>query len=235
MHTSRFFAATRTLALVVAVAGLVACRASKDEIVAEHRPAVEATFARLAALHDTVRTASPLAADRIDAGAARVVLSGADSNALFVRAERLRAPAQGPLAANVPMLQLAAHQCGEVLGGSDYYLADGLPAMLSQCARSEYVFVQRTFVDEPARLSGGNTFDPGHYEGDVLLYRLADGALLGGFRIAADNSEHVSVIVDEHRGSDPLGAFNQDLATVLEKDITAKLKQHVPGSVPDDW
>ena len=228
-----FVAGVRAGAVGVLVVALAACRATPDEVIAEHRAAVEQTFARLAALHAAAVAAPPVTEDRIDAGGAAIVLDGADTNALYLLAEHLRAPGQGADIDDVPLLQLRAYQCGEALSRPTHYAADALASLLPSCADAEYVFVQRTHDFVPAALVGETTFAPGHYTGDVLLYRVADGALLGGFRVAAESSDSISVGADESgRALDPIGGVNQDLARRVQEDITAKLKQHVPGVVP---
>jgi hypothetical protein len=116
---------------------------------------------------------------------------------------------------------------------ASYELVDGLRASLPACGGAEYLFVQRTTLDEPAQLLDKNTFQPGRYEGEVLLFRLADGALLGGFRVSGKSSDSV-LYAGGANGipGDPIGELNHDLAQTVGKDIEAKLVQYVPGVMP---
>ena len=104
-----------------------------------------------------------------------------------------------------------------------------------ECTRAEYVFVLRTHVHESATVTDNQSFSPGIYEGDVLLFRLADGALLGGFPVSATNGDEVSVQVDASGAPvDAESRLNSDLEAIVFVQIREKLKQLVPGVLPAD-
>ena len=69
--------------------------------------------------------------------------------------------------------------------------------------------------------------------GEVRLYRLADGAALGGFRVSAANDDELTVAVGQYGEEAAVG--NALVAQVRERvqaAIVAGLREHVPGSVP---
>ena len=212
---------------------LAGCEASMEEQVAQHRPAVEAVFAKIKALSGPALAAPPLAEDRIDLGGAKVVLEGETSNALFIRAEDLAAPETATSDSAGSTRASTVETCGEGLREDPGSLGLGVPLFLAECARAEYVFVQRTHVHDHPQLLDPTTFQPGRYEGDVLLYRLADGALLGGFRVEGANNAEVSAATDDSGNViDPSGRLDSDLSAEIYVDIEDGLKKHVPGSIP---
>jgi hypothetical protein len=112
-------------------------------------------------------------------------------------------------------------------------IAKGADLFLRECARAQYVFVLRTTADDPARLVDANNFESGRYVGDVLLYRLADGALLGGFGVSAQSSDQVSVQLDSAGNPiDPIEKLNSDMSSKVFVEIEEKLRSLVPGSLP---
>jgi hypothetical protein len=210
---------------------LAVCAPSLEETIAKHKPGVEATFARLEALSAVALGAPTPTEDKVDLGGARVVLEGDASNALFVNATDLLDPgkaANGDGPGSTHAYDIGV--CGEAVRGEFYGAAAGAAAFMAQCARAEYAFVLRTHVHEMATLVDNESFSPGRYEGDVLLYRLADNALLGGFNVAATNGGEVSVEVGaDGTPIDAMSRLNSDLDSMVFVQIEEKLKQHVPG------
>ena len=218
---------------VVVLAGLAAaCSPSMEQVLAEHRAPAEAVFAKLEGLAPAAQAAPAVSEDGVDVGAAKVVLEGEHSNALFIRAEDLAAPRNATSDAMGSTHAGTVRICGEALRGEFHGAPAGLRAFLTECGRTEYVFVQRTRTEQLAMLVGEQSFEPGLYEGDVLLFRLSDGALLGGFTVAAESSDEVSVRLDEAGNPiDPIDRLNSDLSAEVFASINAKLRQHVPGAV----
>lgn len=223
----------RLAGIACAVLALVACRATPEDIVAEHRPVVEKVFGQIKALDAGVRNVPPAIEDRIDVGSASVRLEGPESNALYVRAEHMLAPEKADLSLTHVTSSYKTQQCAKALLDASHELVAGLRATLPACGRAEYLFVQRTTLDEKAQLLDAHTFQPGRYEGEVLLFRLADGALLGGFRVSGKSSDSV-MTAGEGSGawSNPIGDINRDLAQSVDKDINSKLSPYAPGVVP---
>ena len=206
-----------------------------DEVVTKHRAAVEATYEKIRALDASARTAE-LNGDRIDAGGARVLLDGErmdEQNALFIRAENLATPEFASTDGTGATHARSLEACGEALGGQAMGLAEAFDDYLEECASAEYLFVLRTHDETSPRLLDSGRFRPGRYEGDVLLFRLADGALLGGFRVAVASSASVMARTDATGNPD-------DADRRLESDLDANafvaindgLRQHLPGVIP---
>jgi hypothetical protein len=224
-------------AVVVAMAGLAAaCSPTLEQVLAEHRAPAEAVFTKLEGLAPAAQAAPAVGEDGVDVGAGKVVLEGEHSNALFIRAEDLAAPRNATSDAMGSTHAGTVRICGEALRGEFHGAPAGMRAFLTECGRTEYVFVQRTRTEQlatlVATLVGEQSFAPGLYEGDVLLFRLADGALLGGFTVAAESSDEVSVRLDASGNPiDPIDRLNSDLSAEVFASINAKLRQHVPGAV----
>lgn len=211
---------------------LSACAPSMEQRVAQHRPAVEGVFAKIKALDAAARSAPPLTEDKVSAAPGTVTLDDEKSNALFLRASDLAAPEQTSTDAMGGTRAAAVEACGEGLREDPSTLPPGIPLYLEQCARAQYVFVLRTNVEQAAELLDQDTFQAGQYAGDVLLFRLADGAPLGGFRVAGASNDTVEALVDESGNPiDASGRLDSDLSANVFVDIEEKLKTHVPGSV----
>lgn len=222
----------RSIVLGCTVALLAACQASLEDVVAEHRAPVEAVFARIRALDATVRTAPLLDEDKVTAAPGSVVLDGENSNALFLLAGDVLAPENARSDAMGATRAAAVQACGEALRGEFSGVPKGAELYLRECGRAQYVFVLRTQVDEAARLLDKDTFQAGRYAGDVLLFRLADGASLGGFRVAAASNDTVQALVDDSGNPiDASGRLDSDLGANAFVDIEEKLRKHVPGSI----
>lgn len=236
---------TRTLAksmtavwlMAGAVALLAACNRtpSPEEQVALHRPAVEAVYAKLRALEPVVQSTPPITEDRIDLGGAKIVLDGDGfTNAIYIPATALGTPEFASSDGMGSTHAITAQYCGEAIrtGGKDGGLGIGL--FLEECGRATYAFVQRTHGEQMAEIVGTDSFNPGFYDGDVLLFRLEDGALLGGFRVQAESSDEVSVTVDSAGNPiDPIERLNSDLSSQVYVTIGEKLKSLVPGSIEE--
>jgi len=224
----------RLIGVALALLLLSGCQKSLEDIIAEHRPAVEAVFAKIKALDAAARDAAPVAEDRIDLGGAKVVLDGENTNALFIRQDNLADPLNATSDGTGSTHAGNVKVCGEALRGDFIGHPGGAELFLKDCARAEYVFVQRTRSDQAAELVGSDTFNPGMYEGDVLLFRLSDGALLGGFAVNAKSSDEVSVALDESGNAiDPIGRLNSDMTAEVFSEIDTKLRALVPGSLRD--
>jgi hypothetical protein len=223
------------LAAALALVALAGCEASMEEVMAAKRPAVEQVFERMKTLADPAFALPPLEADGVSIGDATVRLEGPDSNALFIPWRHLADPAATTNDGNGGTHSTAVAVCGEALRGEFHGAAAGLDAYLTECGRAEYVFVLRTVDERSAGVTGTDTFEPGLYQGEVLLFRLADGAALGGFRVATESSGEVSVLVDDDGNPIDAGArLDSDLTSKVFVAIEEGLKTHVPGAVAAD-
>ena len=227
--------ATSTLRLTgiaCVLALLAACAASLEDVIAEHRPAVQEVFDKIEALTGPAHNAAPLSEDGMDVGDARILLDGDDSNALFIRADDLASPEHASGTGMGGTHALAVQYCGEALRNDFDGAAAGAASFMQECGRAKYVFVLRTQREEMAQLIDNESFQPGLYEGEVLLFRLADGALLGGFRVSARSSDEIETTTDSSGTPiDAIERLNSDLSSQVYVDINDKLKAHIPGVV----
>jgi hypothetical protein len=222
----------RLIGLCLASLLLSACQPSLEQVVAEHRPAVEGVFARIKALDAAARSAPPLAEDKVTASPGSVVLDGDNSNALFILASDLAAPEHASSDATGATRAAAVQACGEALRGQFNGVPKGADLYLQECGRAQYLFVLRTHLEEAAQLIDKDSFQAGQYGGDVLLFRLADGAALGGFRVSAASNDSVQALVDENGNPvDVAGRLDSDLSANAFVDIEDKLRTVVPGSI----
>lgn len=223
----------RLAGLLAALALVAGCEKSVEDVVAEKRAPVEAVFAKISALADTIDGSSPLTADAFDLGGAKVVLEGEGKNALFIQARDIGDPVKATDDGFGELRAGTVATCAEALRGEFYGAGKGAAMFLDECAAAEYVFVLRTLEESYAEIIGSDTFNPGVYVGEVRLFRLADGAELGGFTVQAENSDTVTVQVDSAGNPiDPIPRLNEDLGTSVFSVIEEKLRTHVPGSLP---
>lgn len=221
-------------ALCAAVLGLAGCQKPPLE---QHRAGIEATYAKLRTLEAKVRDAPPLAEDaRIDAGGARVVLTGPDANAIYLAWVHLGKPeTAGPYGTGAEAYTPPVQTCAMAMAGQPptFRQEAEIAAHLQQCARAEYAFVLRTLGVEYAKLVDEQSFQPGFYDGEVRLYRLADGADLGGFRVSARNGDEISVYVGKYgAAAEVSNALNDEIKTAVQSQIDERLREQVAGVLP---
>ena len=230
-HRFRAFARATGLAAAATLALLAAACQSPIET---HGENIEKVFDQLRMLDAAVTSAPPLAEDRIDTGGARVVLEGDGANALFIVDVHLADPMKaGPYGTGAE-LAVPIQTCARALvGQTPFHTEEEIARHLQQCASAEYAFVLRSDHETYGELLSGNEYTPGAYAGEVRLYRLADGAALGGFRVSAANDDELTVAVGQYGEEAAVG--NALVAQVRERvqaAIVAGLREHVPGSVP---
>jgi hypothetical protein len=222
----------RLVAIGCTVTLLCACQPTLEEVVAEHRPAVEGVFGQIRALNEKVMTAPPLSEDKVTAEPGTVVLDGDHSNALFLLDAHVMAPENASSDAMGATRAAAVQACGEALRGQFNGVPKGADIYLRECGRAEYVVVLRTNMEQAAQMVDAKTFESGRYAGDVLLFRLDDGAALGGFRVSAESNDTVEALVDENGNPiDVSGRLDSDLGANAFVDIEEKLRTHLPGSI----
>ena len=217
----RFRATVRATGLAAA-ATLALLAAACQSPIEKHSENIEKVFDQLRMLDAAVTSAPPLAEDRIDTGGARVVLEGDGANALFIVDVHLADPMQaGPYGTGAEYA-VPIQTCARALvGQTPFHTKEVIARHLQQCASAEYAFVVRSDREIYGRLLSENEYEPGSYQGEVRLYRLADGAALGGFRVTAANDDELTVAVGEY------GAEAE-----VSNALVAQVREHVPGSVP---
>ena len=223
----------RFIILCLAAAVLAACEPSTEEVIAEHRAPVQAVFDRIKAIQPKVFAIPPLAEDQMNLGSEKVVMDGDASNALFIRAEDLAAP-QLATSDDVGATYAGTIEvCGEALEGTFSGVSAGARLFLEDCARAEYLIVMRTHSSAGAMTLDKDSFQSGSYEGDVLLFRLADGQSLGGFRVSATNNDTVMAPTDASGNVTNAGErLDSDLSANVFVAIGDGLRKHVPGVLP---
>jgi hypothetical protein len=89
-------------------------------------------------------------------------------------------------------------------------------------ASMKYLVVVRTrLTTEPWADSGGDSFSPGLWQGEVLVFEIADGKFLGGAAVSASNSDTVNVNV-----ADANKWLHSDLWERTRKAVNAALAPH---------
>jgi hypothetical protein len=219
------------LAALVSAALLGGCTPSVEEVVAKNRAPVEAVFTQVKALDAKVKQRPLTTEDKMQLGAEKVVLDGEGSNALFIRAADVAAPQYASSQETGATYAGSVQACGQALTGQFMGVAGGAKLVLEECGRAKYVFVLRTGSEESAEESGKGTFRAGKYSGDVLLFRLTDGAELGAFRVGAQSSADVHVLDKDAAAGRTDERLESDLSANLFVDIKNKLNKFVPGSV----
>lgn len=215
-----------------AVALATACAPTMEEVVAKHRAAVESVFAQIRALDDAIAVTPPLDKDGVDIAPGSVVLDGVDSNALFVVGTDVAAPEHSDSTATGATRAATVQGCGEALRGEFHGVPKGAELYLSECERAKYLFVLRSQSEDAAQMVGVDSYTAGHYTGDVLLFRLADGKLLGGFRIDAQSNGSVMAHTDAQGNAiDAATRLDSDLSANTFVEVEEKLKKFVPGAV----
>lgn len=233
MVSNKHIAATlRVAGLCGAAIALAACQASMEDVIAEHRAPVEAAFERIKALDAAVRDTPPVAEDRMDLGDARVVLDGDDENALFIPAASLASPEYTDSDDRGATHAHKVEMCGDAVTGEASGHPGAFEDYMKQCAAAQYLFVLRAHDEASAQIVNLETFQPGHYEGDVLLLRIADGAVLGGFRVSARSSESIMAQADASGNATDIGErLDSDLDANVFAAIDDQIREHVPGAL----
>jgi hypothetical protein len=214
---------------------LLGCESVAD-VVAQHRPGVEKTFAAVQALAPRVALTGPVFTSQVKA--APVVLEGgASANAMFIYAEDLSKPGA---ARSVPLRSLDSVpllQCGSLLSNGTYF-ADAVtrPApsvvgqYLSACERLEYVLVIRKIEFTPPLLSlETKKFASGVYRAEVLVFELRSGTLLGGYLVEATNEASVMLLDGD---ADHTKRLLSNLESTVFSALREATRKAIPGSLP---
>jgi hypothetical protein len=205
-----------------------------DEVIANNRVAVQAVFDKIMALDAVVADTPAITEDRMDVGSQRVVLQGENINALFIHVDDLKSPQYAGSDDTGGTFAGTVESCGQAMSGDPRGVPRGVDSMLKECGGAEFLFVLRTWVDEPAEIVEVRSYRPGRFEGDVLLFRLSDGAMLGGVSVAATNDDSIMAQVDAAGIPDDLaGRLESELSSNVFAGINAKLRKHLPGAVHD--
>lgn len=214
---------------------LFACKSeSVDDVISKHRPAVEKTFAAIAALANAPDTASPLGAPAVP-----LVLEKPKSdeeNAMFLYAEDLASPGATKQVTLRTLDSLPLAHCGSLLrggtlSGSSEKLASLSVARgyLSACARVRFVLVIRSReFKAPTFSQGTHKFIPGRYQAEVQVFDLIISKSLGSFPVGAMNDANVTVVFEESEEQRILRNFEGS----IYRELRAATKRAFPGALP---
>jgi hypothetical protein len=205
----------------------LACEPTMEEVKQKHGPAVQVVFGKITALDAKAKSAPPVTQDGLKLDGKKVALEGEATNALFLHADDLAHPEVADPKGRSTVLASEVKGCGDVLGGTFPGVPGGAEIFMKRCAAAEYAFVLRTHEDQSPEVMADNKFVPGKYRGDVLLFRLSDGAALGGFSVAAENSHTVNVNSNEFDTT----RLRNNLDASVFVAIQQKLQALAPGSV----
>ncbi|MFT3712814.1 MAG: hypothetical protein QM817_34615 [Archangium sp.] len=218
---------TWTLLLTVALFSLSGCE-STDDVIAKHKPAVEAA---LKAISSLPRTAEPLTQNTLKAP------SGALSDVLFVYeddlAEVMEAPHDVPLRTidSLPLLQcVSILRIGHLFKDSVTRLSPSLAtAYLEACEHAKYVLViRKRLYTRPELQLETKQFAPGKFDADVSLYAVS-GEAFGGFKVSATNDARVSLLDgDQNHVQRLIG----NLESTTFDALRAETKKLLPGAMP---
>lgn len=220
----------------VVVLALLGCqRKSLDDVVSEHRTPLEAKLAQIHQLEPVLNAAERSASDTFQVPTEPVLLEPeSKGNAAVIHAEDLRDPAElAPVAVRTIRAQRLG-ECGSILRRKKYVstLSDPIPKVaesyFEQCEAVRFVFVVRTFEHQDPQSVDNDSFTPGRFEGDVLLYEVATKKSFGGFKISVKSSQSVSVVGEANNGDRLASDFEANVFVAIEDAI----RSHLPGALP---
>jgi hypothetical protein len=219
----------------VACMALLGCtKKTLDEVISEHKTALEAKFQEIHQLEPTVAAADRNASDTLASPPPAIVLEPeSKANAAVIHVEDLKDPAAQASVALRTLRTKQLGECGSILRKKKYLttLSDPIPKVAAsyfeQCEAVRYLFVLRTFEHEAPQALDDKSFTPGRFEGDILVYELATKKSLGGFKISVKSSATVTVVGDQT--SDRLGGdFEANVFVAIDDAIRAR----IPGALP---
>lgn len=203
---------------------LCGCESASD-VIAKERPAVEAVFAKVAALEPRA-VAAPVVTEAGVNAPSPIVFEGDAKNAMFIYVSDLSHPSEPRKVAQRTLDSMPFLQCGALLGKGQ--LADSPFAPrpsetryhLGACERLQYVLVLRHREYVPPKLQfETRKFSRGTYEGEVLVFELASGAQHGGYTFKAANDDSV-LLADEQTEAE----HERRLVTNLEAQVFDALR-----------
>jgi hypothetical protein len=216
------------------VGGLSACKSeSVDAVLARRRPGVEATFRAISTHAEAIRAAEPVAQPTLEPLEPPLSLS---STAAFIHEEDLAAPGEASTIAVRSLDSQTLLHCGALLTrGTFYRPLDSRVSVtkadraLWQCETLRYLLVirPRTWL-APRADEATRTFTPGSLKGDVLVFDLKAGKVVGGFPFWVLNERRLDVPAGEGQTDRLL----RNLESLLYLQLRQSLESLAPGAVP---
>lgn len=232
---------------------LVGCGDSGKDVVTKNKAAIEAQLARLKAIAADVASAPTVDTEAVAAPAAVLVFDFGDSlNAAVVYPGHLTDPCngeelhwfeEGRAPSHETQILVPPHDDMEnwlvtsacvLTSGTDRYGSEVPDAELvkwevANLLKIKFVLVPRLrFVRPTYNIESDGkvkTFNPGAIVGDVVLYELATGKRLGGFRVGATNATEV-----EDSSHSTFDSLQLDLIKQTEEQIARRLIELAPGA-----
>ncbi len=219
----------RVLAAAMLVGALLACKKSdpKAEIAKKVAPLaapVAAKVKSLESLGGAVAAAPHLKADGVDTSGVPLSIasetSSGDRNALIVYAEDLPDPTTAAAGSYTMEESRVFRTCFRLSRGLAAYVPDHrLEAAWKNCAALGYALVVRTIARKgPVVAKDKQSFTAGSHVGEILVYRIDDQKLLGGFSFNLTSSDRV-----KFTGNDPTVEVMGDLVDQLESKIRTEV------------
>ena len=229
---------------VLVLAGVFGLGCGGSDLAARHRSAAEPQIARIAALARVVSGIPPTTIDRwelpagvvldfapLDLGAAEGASPNPRYNAAIVlEAELTRGCQLVPSSEWFRIQSDSSHMwltdpiC-ELAGKSQGSTGKAIERAFDQLVRTRYLVVLRTHLLEKPVLAKGETFKPAHVIGDALLFEVATGLSLGGFRFEFSSRDTVEVYDESGRDGQLATKFVDD----VDRGIRDKLASLAPA------
>jgi hypothetical protein len=109
------------------------------------------------------------------------------------------------------------------------YRSDEYKPALQQMQRAKYVLFIAGKVQEPKIDLGGKSFTPGKFDGAGVLYEIESKRLLGGFPLAATNSDKVRTRTGNYTGQE-LDALMHDFEENARAALWKAMKTRFPSA-----
>ena len=109
------------------------------------------------------------------------------------------------------------------------YRSDDYKPALQQMQRAKYVLFIAGKVQEPKIDLGGKSFTPGKFDGAGVLYEIESKKLLGGFPLAAVNSDKVRTRTGNYTGQE-LDALMHDFEENARAALWKAMKTRFPSA-----
>ena len=217
---------SKTLPLIAIALLLAACGPSAEELVEQRRSDAEP---KLKQVEEVGRKAVTYTGDAADISLPDGVKLDfhETGNAALVQVEQF---AEGD--ARKPKLDLILDE--HWLGNSRRLLSEGPGEMAPEAVTGAFdrllaikyiAFVRTGLYADPA-VTGGDSFSPGFWQGDVMVFELESGACLGRVELSAKNSDTVNVDVSKAETW-----LHSDLWSRARDALKEALKAHTEGDV----
>jgi hypothetical protein len=211
---------------------------SLDDILEENRAALTAKVASIRAIVDQIESLPPLERD----GFSEVPDPLPDFRQLDRSSHRDAAPIHNARAIHLTRLQVASGEASEHTraGNTPSWWLSSVDALeagalegyqvrgLREILQVDYVLVFRPQREVAPVVTGDDTFEPGLFEGEALLFEVDGETFLGGVRVAASNQDEIRFT----RGRAEQSVVDHDLGYQVNRVTSELLEAHLPEMGP---